>query len=302
MRMWRLPTLGVTVLDRAVSIRPSTAPVPPRRSILGALLAVLLSCTLGLSAAVPAQATSFEDKSDNWSGVIGKPKNLGSAPVEYVRMEFVVPTLDCKKTRDGWVSIWAGTKPNVTQAGIMGKCVRGAPIWNGWYQAHPDFESTQMPGMPPLRSGQHIWLVLLYYPSTSENSFLAQFSVRDSGVMNVGPSNIYTKIFETQAGAAQRARAECIVERPTVDRVYPKLAKFTMADRSNFTAGCLGGGSGIYNPIDGLDSHSSNALIVDMWSYWYNKKLGIDIERRKMVDTSVDQISGKITWKWLADS
>ncbi|NSX37142.1 hypothetical protein HTS88_12070 [Pseudarthrobacter oxydans] len=266
---------------------------------------------MGLSAAVPARATSFEDKSDNWSGVIGKPKNLGSAPVDLVQMEFVVPILDCKRTRDGWVSIWAGmdsassnggTKPNVTQAGIMGRCVGGAPHWNGWYQAHPDFESTQMPGMPPLRSGQHIWLTLLYYPYPNENSFRAEFSVRDSGVRNVGSSNTYFKIFETQAGATQRARAECIVERPTVDRVYPKLAKFSMADKTDFTAGCWGGGTGIYNPIDGLDIHSSNALIVDMWSYWYNKKLGIDIERRKMVNTSVDQTSGKITWKWLNDS
>lgn len=294
------------------SSRRFRIPNPRNRgqSFLAIMLTVLVSAALTLAAATPSQAKAFDSYSGNWSGLIGKPKVLGSSPVSVVSMGFIVPVLDCKNAKDGYISIWAGmdsagssggSKPNVTQAGVLGHCVNGTAEWTGFYQAHPDFPSTPMPGMPHLATGQQVYVQVSFEPWTAADNFRASIEAVELGADPDASGTVYEQNFVTNAGAGQRARAECIVERPWVDRVHHLLPKFTQADGSDFTMShCIGGTPETKTDINGweipgVDNAGSNCLVEDMVNIKRNGMAG-----KKLVDVWVNPMTGNATWHWFA--
>lgn len=248
----------------------------------------------------PAQAVTFDSQSDNWAGAMGKPASIGSEPVTLAYMNFDIPVLDCK--HDGYLAIWAGMDsvgvtiggptPRVTQAGLLGQCTKGAPVWSGWYEAYPAVDLLPLEGLPPLHAGQNVTVWLEYRPDIAPDAFVASIFVTYAD----GSQNGVGKTFYSPSGATQRSRGECIVERPAVNGAYKLLPKFTAADGTDFKASCA---AGTIPALRSICGDYSNCLLSDIAIFRRNGTVA-----RTLVDATSEPNPGTDTgivrFRWLA--
>jgi hypothetical protein len=189
-----------------------------------------------IAMASPAGAAISLTSWTNWSGVAGRPLASGQAPVTHAEMVFDIPSLTCRP-EDSHVSIWAGMDSpfpadRVTQAGVHGTCLRGVQHWYGWFEAAPAVYEQPMPELSDLHPGQHVFIQVDYRPDIASDAFVAAILVSTPGRVQWA-----TKTFYSPSGAKQRARSECIVERPTVNGGLPPVARF-----QDFAVQCIGSG------------------------------------------------------------
>lgn len=234
----------------------------------------------------PAEAARAAVRSTNWSGIVGKPKALGSAPVTHVEINFIIPDLVCTTPGVTEVAIWGGmdaaglvptpnprTDLHLTQAGVLGECDKGVPSWAAFYEAWPEMPMRPIPEFQHMHTGQYVSVTLDYRPDIAPGAFVTDFNVMDSAY---SPIVHATKTFLSLPGATQRQRVDCIVERPFNIKppYYNDLAHFKIAPTalgSTFSVNCQGGNS--TKGFAFIAGDNSNHLLVNMESEGAHKHL-----------------------------
>jgi hypothetical protein len=82
----------------------------------------------------------------NWAGYVATG-SISTASFVIARTVFTVPSVNCTKTPNGYVSHWAGldglgynagSSSSVEAAGVTAECVSGAASYNAWWETYPD--------------------------------------------------------------------------------------------------------------------------------------------------------------------
>jgi hypothetical protein len=176
----------------------------------------LLAISPFLSVASPAfqlgPKLSFGNNySLNWSGyaVTGS-----SDSVSYVAGSWTVPSISCTR-QTAYAAFWAGidgfNSKTVEQAGILGQCSSGSPVYSAWYEFYPAGSVTI--NSITVKPGDVVEVTVSYNSS-------GEFTVS----LTDGSQPTFT-VSSSVTGAA-RSSAECITERPSIAGSLTKLADF----------------------------------------------------------------------------
>lgn len=167
----------------------------------------------------------------------------------HAETDFGIPALNCG-TQSSQLSYWAGMDSGLsgaTKAGVQGACSKGIQSWNAFFQT-PSTSSQPITELGSLHAGDHVRVQLDYRPDLAADAFVADITVYSPGQ----PGREVKKTFYSVAGANQRSRADCILERPDTKPVeaVPDFAYFS------FSAGCLGGTESTKTALPSIDASS----------------------------------------------
>jgi len=209
--------------------------------IVVTMLGVPVGAGIGVaSAAIPTPSggpITFGATTTNWGGyvVVGT-----SGSVSAVTGSWVQPAVTCTK-KATYVGLWDGidgfNTKTVEQGGTLAYCAKGHAHYSAWYEFFPA-PSVTIPSLT-VTPGSLVSVTVTYNATAS--TFAIAVQVGNATVTHIG----------TESGAT-RSSAECIDERPSVNRQLSSLADFGTvyfgAD-STSTIGCgatIGGTTGSF--------------------------------------------------------
>ncbi|MEL9990374.1 MAG: G1 family glutamic endopeptidase [Thermoproteus sp.] len=183
----------------------------------------------------------------NWAGYVVSGQ---AGAVTSVAGSFVVPSLTCTK-QTTYVALWAGldgyNDNTVEQAGILGECSGGKPIYEAWYEFYPS-PSVPISGLT-VQPGDRVYVNVTYLGN-------GQFAITMVIYETNGKVESYS-VTGTEP-SAQLSSAECILERPTVNGQLTALANFGTAyfgqDYTSIGGTCYARVNGVVAPFGSLSA------------------------------------------------
>jgi hypothetical protein len=126
--------------------------------------------------------------SSNWSGYVVP----STTPVTSVSGQFIVPTLNCAKTRNAGEAAWVGiggaggTTGDLLQTGVVSECISGVQTEDpGWWEEYPQYPARLFSDMA-VAPGDHIVASVTQGIDLSWTTRLDDLTTGVSGVMHTG--------------------------------------------------------------------------------------------------------------------
>jgi Peptidase A4 family len=162
----------------------------------------------------------------NWSGYADLA--CGTCALRYVQASFNVPSVNCTKTPNTYVSLWDGldglTSSTVEQTGVLEVCSGTTPSYYSWYEMYPlDPVYFAITGFGP---GDAV-SVEVFFDYTSTHEYYLTFNDVTQGVG-------FTASQPCAALSCPNSSAEVIAEAPYSSGYLP-LADFGQASFNNAT-------------------------------------------------------------------
>jgi hypothetical protein len=187
----------------------------------------------GAPTAVTAGITAVS--STNWAGygAIGANRT-----VTMVSGSWIEPTVSSCGSALSAAAFWVGIDgmvsyaPSVEQVGTIAECYSGAVYYYAWWEIYP-LNSIQPISKITLSPGDHVTASVTYSSTTKE------FAMK---IRDITTGVTFTK--DKAYGAAHRATAECIAERPSTSSglvPLPDFGKVTFSSCTATIAGTTGG-------------------------------------------------------------
>jgi hypothetical protein len=165
---------------------------------------------------------------------------------------WTVPTVNCTKSPNAWVSIWVGidgyNSSTVEQAGTLTWCNRTTPEYYTWYELYP--AATTYISTVPSAPGNKMFAEISYNGS--------EFKLQ---IKNQTTDKSYS--ISKAVASAERTSAEWIVEAPETITGITNLADFTKASFSAASAT----NSATSGPISAFGSDVEQITQVDDTDY-----------------------------------
>lgn len=163
---------------------------------------------------------------------------------------FIVPSLTCTK-QSTYVALWAGldgyNDSTVEQAGILGECSGGKPIYEAWYEFYPS-PAVFIPSLT-VQPGDKVYVDVTYIGN-------GEFDISISIYETNGKVESYS-VTGTESGA-KLSSAKCILERPVVNGQLTALANFGTAyfgqDYTGLSGTCYATVNGATAPFGSFSS------------------------------------------------
>jgi hypothetical protein len=195
-------------------------------------------------------------ESYNWGGYAVTGTDFTGA-----KGTWTVPTVDCAKSPNAWVSVWVGidgaNSSTVEQAGTLTWCNRSTAEYYTWYEFYP--AATTYITSVPSKPGDKMFAQITYTGS--------EFKV------NIKDNTTGKSFTKSQAvSGAARTSAEWIVEAPETVTGITNLADFTKATFTGATAtdSAVSGG-----PISDFGSDVERITQIDDTEYTESTTSGL---------------------------
>jgi peptidase A4-like protein len=205
----------------------------------------------------------------NWGGYAVTGTDFTSA-----KGTWTVPTVDCAKSPNAWVSFWVGidgySSTTVEQAGTLTWCNRSTAEYYTWYEFYP--AATTYISTVPSKPGDKMFAQITY------NGSEFKVEIKDD---TTGKS--FTKS-QAVSGAA-RTSAEWIVEAPETVTGITNLADFTKA---SFTGGTATDSAIAAGPISAFGSDVEKITQIDDTEYTESTTSGLSTSGEGFTTTWVE--------------
>jgi hypothetical protein len=119
----------------------------------------------------------------DWAGYVATG-STSSASFVTARTTFTVPSVNCTKTPNGYVSQWAGldglgyndgSSSSVEAAGVTAECVSGVASYNAWWETYPDPQTSVF----SVNAGDTLAVFVRYNTTTSGGADKYNFTIDD---------------------------------------------------------------------------------------------------------------------------
>jgi hypothetical protein len=199
----------------------------------------------GLNAAVTQTASL------NWAGYADAAP---AGSVTYVAGTWVEPAVACSAQGTQYAAFWVGidgfNSNTVEQTGTLAQCSHGVAKYSAWWELYP-LNSIQTIGSITVHPGDSISASVAY--STAGFTMAIKDVTTGKSFSTAG----------TQSGTS-RSSAECIAERPSVERSLTSLADFGTMTFSSCTSTISGTtqGIGAYTNSDAITMVNSAGMTL----------------------------------------
>lgn len=177
-----------------------------------------------------------------WAGYTVSKIDTNGLPqeksVNFVTGSWIVPSVDCSSTPNGYVAIWVGIdgygSSTIEQIGTNSQCDNGKQLIYAWWETYPD----------PSKK-------INYFPVKPGDNIKAQVEFIGNKKFNLTITNLNTgKTFSKikKVPDAQRTSGEWIIEAPQVQSQIQPLANFNSVTFTNAQAKIKGTMGKINNP------------------------------------------------------
>jgi hypothetical protein len=255
----------------ALAISPLSAQqfsIPPGAPLANSAAEALKAFKSAPMRRAPGPLVKGSADSYNWGGYAVTGTAFTSA-----KGNWTVPTVDCAKSPNAWVSFWVGidgyASSTVEQAGTLTWCNRTTAEYYSWYEFYP--ASTTYISTVPVAPGDKMFAEITYNGSDFKTEIKDETTGKSFSISQA-------------VASAERTSAEWIVEAPETVTGITNLADFTKASFSSATAT----DSTVTGPISAFGSDVEKITQVDDTEYTESTSSGLSTSGEAFTTTWVE--------------